>query len=199
MVQTTPPTFLHLLMHYISCFGSTPLSGIASGLTSLSNRWSSNSIWFCDLPHMGILLSFYGNPIIFISCCFCHCAHRPCPTGIYTCRCMLSSPISTFCLYRLCTLSLILYYIYILINLSLQAGNHFLLTHMLWHIVSKFILKMTLLVMLNRLGLLPLWVNCLTYLFGCSILLMCMKKRRPPISPFRLFGRLSDCLFYILC
>ena len=50
--------------------GSTPPSGIASGLASLPNGLPSNPTRFCDLPYMDILLSSLGNPIVLLPLLF---------------------------------------------------------------------------------------------------------------------------------
>ena len=58
--------------------GSTPPSGIASGLASLPNGLPSNPTRFCDLPYTDILLSSPGNPIVLVPLLFFHRrAHGP--------------------------------------------------------------------------------------------------------------------------
>ena len=94
-------------MRFTSHSGSTPPSGIASGLASLPNGLPSNPTRFCDLPYTDTLLSSPGNPIVLLPCCFpsprartlCtlfgrnrHGAHGPCSKRIYSSTCTLPSP-----------------------------------------------------------------------------------------------------------
>ena len=94
-------------MRFTSYSGSTPPSGIASGLASLPNGLPSNPTRFCDLPCTDILLFSLGNPIVPLPCCFpSPCArtictlfgrnrrraHGPCSKRIYSSTCTLPSP-----------------------------------------------------------------------------------------------------------